>query len=157
MVGFTSASFPAAVSSNGFTLIEVLVALSLLAAGVLSLSALQQQVLTRNFAALSESRAWFLLQDLAERMRASGGGGAYLLAYEAAAPVATVDCTQQHCDANAMARWDLAEWRSRVADAAYLPAGEGQVSGDAASGLYSVSIRYGAARHELTLRVGLPP
>jgi type IV pilus assembly protein PilV len=136
----------------GFTLIEVLAALSLLAVGVLGLSALQQQVLANNFAALSESRAQFLLQDLAEHIRASGDGSAYLLAYDAAPPAILRDCVQQVCDSDTLARWKLAQWRARVADTAYLPLGAGQVSG-AANGSYTVAIRYGAAQRELTLHV----
>jgi type IV pilus assembly protein PilV len=153
MTGCVSASFPAPARRNGFTLIEVLAALSLLAVGVLGVSALRQQVLSGNFAALAELRARYLLQDLAERLRVSGDGSAYLLAYEAATPSATIDCLHQACDGNALARWDLARWRQRVEDVAYLPKGEGQVSIDVASGLYTVAIRYGAARRELRLSV----
>ncbi|MDR2212294.1 MAG: type IV pilus modification protein PilV [Pseudomonadales bacterium] len=134
--------------AKGFTLIEVLAAVALLALGVLSLGVLQQQVLQRNFAALHESQAWFLLQDIAERMRASGGGSAYLLAYAAPAPTPTQNCLSQICNAESLARWDLAAWRAQVEE---LPEAQGQVS-SAGAGFYTVAIRYGAAQRELSLR-----
>lgn len=146
--GFWRDTMPISTQNNGFTLIEVLAALGLLAAGVLGMSALQQQVLTRNLTALSDSRARFLLQDIAERLRAGGSGDAYLLAYEAAAPSVTQNCGTQVCDSAALARWDLAQWRTQVEA---LPKGEGQVSNEA-SGTYVAAIRYGATQRELTLR-----
>jgi type IV pilus assembly protein PilV len=56
---------------TGFTLIEVLIAMLLLAVGLLGLAALQTSTLRSNLAAYNHGQATQLLYDMADRMRAN--------------------------------------------------------------------------------------
>jgi type IV pilus assembly protein PilV len=55
--------------SDGFTLVEVMVALVILTVGLLGLAALQTQGLSGNTDALMRSQATLYVHDMAERMR----------------------------------------------------------------------------------------
>jgi type IV pilus assembly protein PilV len=139
----------------GFTIVEVLVALGILALGVMGTTTLQQQAMQQSLAALSDMRARFLLQDIVERMRANHGGALYTITFDAPSPSPTTDCQRQVCDSADLARWDLAEWRRMIEDVAYLPRGEGQIVVGAATGLCTVTIRFGMPARELSLEVAL--
>jgi prepilin-type N-terminal cleavage/methylation domain len=137
---------------NGFSLLEVLVASSLLAAGVLGLGRVQQGALEHSLDALNATRAQFLLQDMAERIRA-GAGAHYSLAFEEAVSP-TRDCRQQGCSTAEMVQWQLAEWRTLSEDSSYLPAGSAAVHFDVATETHEVVVRFGVPRQESKLRVG---
>ena len=126
----------------GFSLVEVLVALFILAVGLLGMTGLQNEALKYNHAAFLESQAQFLLADMVERIRANPAGGAYAIAFTEAAPTPPVNCTANTCASAQMALWDIQEWRAMVEDSAYLPGGESEISHDPFNRLYTVSIRF---------------
>lgn len=124
----------------GFTLIEVLVSLFILALGLLGMTALQTESLKYNYAAFTDSQAQFLLSDMAERIRANSGNNTYLMTYtEVIAPV-TVDCALTTCNGNQMALWDMTQWRNTVA--LTLPQGETQILFNTLNRIYVISVRY---------------
>ncbi len=57
----------------GFTLLEVMICLVILAGGMLGMTAMQIEGLKYNKAAFTESQAQFLLNDMVERIRANLG------------------------------------------------------------------------------------
>ena len=138
---------------RGFSLIEVLVSLVILACGLLGMTALQNESLRYSHAAFTESQALFLITDILERMRANT-----LADNDAGLPegkvieryvidfkdnVATVkDCGSVVCSAGDMADWDLMQWRKGVESTDYLPNGESAIAIDALSNEVTVSIRY---------------
>lgn len=133
-------------AGDGFSLLEVLVAMSILALGLLGMVALQSEALKYAHAAFLETQAAFLLDDIAERIRIAGNKTAYQLAFDASIAVPTIDCTAHVCNLEQMAVWNLYQWRERVESAEYLPQGEGQVQcGDVGSGC-TISIRYAQPR-----------
>lgn len=130
----------AADPQSGFTLIEVLVSLTILAVGMLGMSALQNESLKFNNAALTDSQAQFLLSDMAERIRANRGNNNYVMSYTDELEAVAVDCGATICSANAMALWDMTQWRSIVA--ATLPQGESQILFNTLNRNYVISVRY---------------
>ena len=60
-------------SSRGFTMIEVLIAMVILAIGLLGLAALQAVGMRNNHSALSRFQATLSAYDMADRMRSNSG------------------------------------------------------------------------------------
>lgn len=110
----------------GFTLLEVLIAVTVLALGVLGLAAMQVRGLQGNHSAEQRFMATVLAQDLTERMRANAPG-VREGRYDGGAPGA-VDCVVTSCTPAEMAGFDLARWSADLA--AQLPAGAGWVCRD---------------------------
>ena len=114
---------PPRVRGGGFSLVEVLVAMFVVAMGILALAALLQA--SSRYAKMSELRssATLLANDIADRMRANSVGAQLgVLGYDSvekafpttvAAPHAacTVDAP---CGPTDLARADLADWTARV-------------------------------------------
>jgi type IV pilus assembly protein PilV len=128
---------------NGFTLIEVLVALLILAIGLLGVAALQFRGLQYNHDAYMRSQANVLAYDIADRMRLNAANAAaYIMTYAVALP-----STAGVCDETlATAANDLDCWR-RAIDRAFPPAPPGGNSAEiaAAPGLvdtYTVTLRW---------------
>lgn len=113
----------------GFTMLEVLISMVIIAFGLLGVAGLQAFALKNNQSASFRSTAILLTADISDRMRANyiaAAEGSYnqpsTSAYTTAvgACVSTAGCTPQQLAAN-----DLFEWQARVA--ATLPAGVGIV------------------------------
>lgn len=128
--------------SRGFSLIEVLISLVILAGGLLGMTALQHEALKYNHAAFTESQAMFLIGDIVERIRANRTAANYAVGFNEDPPTATTNCSTGTCNASEMARWDLNQWRNRIENAAYLPNGESAITFNPLSNEYTVSIRY---------------
>ena len=111
--------------SRGFTLIEVLVAMVVLAVGLLGVSGLQVTGLRSNHSALMRSQATLFASDMADRIRANNVGftaGDYNLPTAAA----TAECgTTTGCTPNEMADNDMSLWSADIGIT--LPSGEGIV------------------------------
>lgn len=129
-------------TQQGFTLIEVMVSLLILAMGLLGMTALQNEALRFNFAAFTDSQAQFLINDMIERIRANPGSNLYGITFIEPAPVPAVDCGANTCTPNQMAAWDLAQWRASVGDSSLLPDGESEILFDSATRNFTVSISY---------------
>ena len=112
---------------GGFTLVEVLVALVILAVGMLGMAMLLHAGLQSSRIALEHAQAVNLAADMAERMRANRSAG---LAYDTAdGPEPRLDAACEDaagpCAPDAMAGNDLRRWLDAVAAA--LPDGRGEV------------------------------
>lgn len=129
-----------AAGQRGFTLIEVLISLVILAVGLLGMAALQTESLKFNNAALTDSQAQFLLNDMVERIRANSGNNTYVMTYTDNLDTVTVDCSAANCGSNEMALWDMTQWRDNVA--ATLPQGETQILFNTLGRVYVLSVRY---------------
>lgn len=115
---------------HGFSLIEVLIALVVLAIGLLGLATLQMTSLQFNSDAYLRSQATVLAYDIADRMRSNMTGvvaGNYTVANETGANAAvstyatcgasggTCDCTgTASCSVANMAQYDLGTWYDRL-------------------------------------------
>ena len=116
---------------NGFTLIEVLIAMLVLGVGLLGLAGLQANSLRNAQSAYNRSLATELAYDLADRMRANNDlNGLGLPIYTSTLPstsAAQANCitVSTLCPPDFMAQNDLYEWN--LALVTTLPSGQGIV------------------------------
>jgi type IV pilus assembly protein PilV len=132
----------------GFTLIEVLIAMVVLAIGLLGLAGLQVTSLRNNLSAYNRSQATQLSYDLADRMRANSSvGGRYLTTFMAptAATCTTNDSpckacasVENPCTREQLAVKDLFEWNSALTST--LPSGTGTVTITGA--VYTIAVKW---------------
>lgn len=127
---------------RGFTLIEVMISLLIMAVGLLGMTALQNKALQFNHAASIDSQVQYLMTDIAERIRANKGNGLYVIGFAEPTPVPTKDCATAACTSDEMAKWDLKQWRTKVESEAYMPAGESDIQYDSLDKIFIISIRY---------------
>ncbi len=117
-------------SSIGFSLVEVLVAILVLAIGLVGLATLQMAGLRSNQTAYYRSVATELAYDMIDRMRANAVGvtAGY---YKQTAVGSSGDASKcendpsKSCSASELAGYDLARWNNALA--AGLPSGQGIV------------------------------
>lgn len=116
---------------QGVSLIEVLVAILVIALGILTMLAMQ--INSTKLTKTSEMRAMgaLLVGDLADRMRANRAGFAdnkYAFTESANEPKALTSCTGKaaNCTPEQMAQQDLAEWLTNIRF--NLPSGTARVS-----------------------------
>jgi type IV pilus assembly protein PilV len=110
-------SNPATFLQSGFSLMEVLVAVFVLAVGITGIAGLQFTAKRSNFEAIQRATAVMLATDLVERMRANSG---QLLSYNASGngttlsgvPAATItpNCSTAVCTPAQLAAYDLWEF-----------------------------------------------
>ena len=98
---------------TGFTLIEVLVAVSVMSIGLLGLAGLQLTALKNSNSAHHRTIATMLANDIADRARANNVGNYTYLG--GAAPGLNGNCeTVSGCSANQMASNDITRWLRNV-------------------------------------------
>lgn len=123
----------------GFTLIEVLIAMLVLAVGLLGLAGLQATGLKNNQSAYNRSQATQLAYDLADRMRANVAGKASYTAILPSSATAKTNClTTTGCTPADLAQNDLFEWNSAVSN--NLPSGIGTIA--VAANIFTISITW---------------
>ncbi|MEI6267316.1 MAG: type IV pilus modification protein PilV [Methylococcaceae bacterium] len=124
----------------GFTLIEVLIAMVVLAVGLLGLAGLQVTSLRNNQSAYNRSQATQLAYELADRMRANAAGQATYTAILPSSATAKATClTTSGCSPAEMAENDLFEWNRAVKN--NLPSGIGTLPPPSAK-VYTISITW---------------
>lgn len=109
---------------SGFTLLEVLVAVLVLAIGLLGLAGLMTASVRNNQSAYQRTQATWLAYDIIDRMRVNRAvalANGYNTAFGTPAT-----CTASPALAGAMEAQDLADWKNQIACA--LPAGDGSVA-----------------------------
>jgi len=110
---------------SGVTLIEVMVALLVLAIGLLGFAGMQTKGIVTGRQAYLHSTAAFLAEDMAERIRANVKQAAsYSMAFGDAGQNNHCDTTS--CTDAQMIAWDQFKWQSQIARV--LPNGFGQIS-----------------------------
>jgi len=117
-----SLGFPAS-REAGFGLIEILVALLILAIGLLGMASLQTTSLQQTTGSQARTQAIFLAEDLVERIRANRPNRSD---YVLTAPNAVACNTDFAIDNTGVAANDLSEWRNSLA--CLLPGGNGEVA-----------------------------
>jgi len=98
---------------RGFSLIEVLVAVLIVAVGILGVAGLQVVSLQQNRSALIRAEALQLGNDILDRMRANP-----LTSYAPVgvddAPPSAKNCVTSSCNRDEMAEYDIAQWKCSI-------------------------------------------
>ena len=132
-----------AFTQKGFTLLEVLISLVILAVGLLGLAGLQSVSVINNHGALLRSEASLLSYDILDRMRANREQAVttsrYVSGFDDAAS-GYANCTA--CAPAALVDHDLNQWKTDVGN--QLPGGEAEIAREALpSGvIYVVTLRW---------------
>lgn len=127
--------------ADGFTLIEVLVAVLVLSIGLLGLASLQATSLRYNNDSSVQTQATFLASDMADRMRANVSKAAD---YPAKSAAANANCYNAGgCTPDEMAANDVYEWNQALAT---LPAGQGTIT-SIGGGLYRITVMWDELRN----------
>ena len=133
-------------SNAGFTLLEVLIALCVLATGMLGIGVMLLESVRASRSALHRTAAVILAADLGERIRANRvAGDAYALGAGTVAGAPASECTvSDACDPFEVAAFDLYLWQRTVLEA--LPAAVASVQVAPVGGLpantYAITIRW---------------
>ena len=140
-------------NSQGFTLLEVMIALVIFSFGLLALAALMAKGLQYNTSALHRSYASSQAYDMADRMRANQLALEHPFYYKdinppAGDPPSCLCDDECPCDREAMATFDAWQWNSM--NAAVLPSGSGTVKKKNGTSYYTISISWNENRFEST-------
>ena len=115
---------------QGFTLLEVLIALLVLAIGLLGLAALQTTGLRSNTMATTRTHATQLAYDIADRMRANVAGsyatGTNNFVIDTPNGYGLANCSSAPTDSTIQANDDLITWCSAVTN--MLPGGDAKIT-----------------------------
>ncbi len=114
---------------QGFTLIEILVTVVVLAIGLLGLAGLQLTGLKYNHSAYQRSQATIISDDISDRMRANRSvalTGAYDIALGTTPPGSSCEGVGANCSAAAIAAADLSAWKQALSNT--LPSGDGAIT-----------------------------
>lgn len=130
------------VTSKGASLVEVMVALFILAVGMLGVLAMQASAIRLNNNAYLYSQANILAMEMVEAIRSTPGQASNYAQSWGPAPGSTPaipDCSSS-CDAATIAAWNIAQWQTTVA--AVLPGGQGQILQDSGNSTFTVSVTF---------------
>jgi type IV pilus assembly protein PilV len=144
-------------TQSGFTLIEVLVAVVLLAGGLLGMAELQAMTIKYNLSAYNRSMATQLAYDMADRIRANKVDSSNLststystitLAGAKLQPSCepTTSPSTTACTPAKLAQHDVAEWYATVTT--LLPGSSGSTNG-----VKNISIQGNSASHVFTITI----
>jgi type IV pilus assembly protein PilV len=125
----------------GFTLVEVLIAMLVLAIGLLGLAALQINSLRNNQSAYNRTQATLLAYEMADRMRTNKfAKNAYV---STSSPVIQYACNSRSnsCTAHLMAKYDLVLWYAHIISALGALA-TGSVGFDPATEIFTITINW---------------
>ena len=126
--------------SKGVSLIEVLVAVIILAFGLLGLAGLQSVSLRNNNSAMMRTQATYLAQDIVDRMRINKTAAIDDMSYEqplaSAKPAAAAGSPQNLVDRNA--------WLTSIENT--LPDGDGEIDCNNATNVCVVTVQWNDTR-----------
>lgn len=131
--------------SNGFSLLEVMIALVIFSIGLLGLAGLMSQSLSYNNSSQYRTQATFLAYDMLDRMRSNRTQASDpTLGYNIDWGVnpGAASCYNTNCTASALANSDKTQWKDALGN--LLPDGDGRVT-DAVVGtspIFLIEIRW---------------
>lgn len=134
---------------SGFTMLEVLVAIVVLAFGLLGLAGLQADGLRNNTSAYMRSQATLMAYDMLDRMRANmqaveSGDYDNLMGTTPTDP----GCVTSGCSVAQMAQHDAYEWSQNLSE--ILPSGQGRVIGNGSGSIFSITVMWDDQRSGAT-------
>ena len=111
-------SFSSNATQRGFSMLEILITLVIVAIALLGTAGLQVYAMRVNKGGQFRTQAIFLASGIAERMEANKAGavaGNYVATSTAPATMGT-DCETAACDSTNLASYDLKKWEDSIVD-----------------------------------------
>lgn len=126
---------------HGFTLVEILVAIIVLAFGLLGLAGLQLNSLKNNNSAYLRTQATLLAYDMLDRMRANQPGVANG-DYDQLLETVPTDpgCIETGCSVSDIAETDAWEWTQIIGEV--MPSGKGRVVGNGEGSIFTITVMW---------------
>ncbi len=129
--------------TDGFTLVEVMIAMFILGVGLLGSAMVQINNTRQVHNSLMRSQSSLLVVEIVERMNINydeAVGGSYDIAIDDAIPTVSEDCglTTSVCSSSDLATYDLNQWLNRVASV--LPEGKASLLADSSKSPPEMSI-----------------
>lgn len=147
--------------ASGFSLLEVLISLVIVAVGLLGVAGLMSNTLKSNDSAAMRTQATAQAYNIIDRMRANMigvNGGSYVVGMPPSAATGALPstCTGTACGPVALATYDIGQWEYELAK--LLPQGRGSISITPVptGATYTVTVRWNDTRAEQALS-GAPP
>lgn len=133
-------------SQRGFSMLEILITLVIIATALLGTAGLQMYAMRMGKSGEFRTQAVFLASDIAERMeanKAAAVAGNYAVAAASTPSAAGTDCSAGPCDTSALANWDISEWENAII-AVGLPQASWQITQTTAGNpsTYSIAINW---------------
>jgi len=128
-------------TQQGFTLLEVLIAMVVLSIGLLGLAGLQANGLKSNNSSYQRSQANLLANELLDRVRANRAGmklGYYDDLF--AGVVSDPGCISSGCSVQQLSQYDAFLWQNAVAS--NLPSGQGTITGNGANSVFTITVMW---------------
>ena len=120
--------------NNGFTLLEVMIAMVIFAVGMLGLAGIQSVSLQNEHASYSRSQAILLAYEMADKIKANPGGSInYVVDTNTTAITGysgSTMCTANSCTITDIVKYDLGLWKAAVS--ALLPGGKASITNPSA-------------------------
>jgi type IV pilus assembly protein PilV len=134
------------VKQHGFSMLEVLITLVIVAIALLGTAGLQAYAMRMGKSGEFRTQAVFLASDIAERMEANktaAVAGNYAVAAASSPSAAATDCAAGACDTGTLASWDISEWENAII-AVGLPQANWQIAQTTAGNpsTYTILIRW---------------
>ena len=127
--------------NQGFTLLEVLIALLVLSIGLLGIAGMQAYGLQNNHQSYLRSQAMLIAYDMADRMRANPAGvSSYVMASNDTS--SDPGCITTGCTPAQLATYDKWDWKTNyVTNTKLLPVGSATVT-DNANSTYTIVVTW---------------
>lgn len=136
-------------SQRGFTLIEILVTVFILAIGLLGLAGLTLEGMRNNQGAYLRTQASILAYDMADRMRANKERASDYAGFSTdGATTKLPDCASDAtgCTPTDQAQVDMVEWTRQIqgvgSDTVLLPGGVGAIQFDAGTSRFTITVTW---------------
>ncbi len=135
------------IHAHGFALIEVLIAVFVLAIGILGAGAIQTIGLQANQGAYVRSQAMFLASDIVDRIRANRSALSTYAGVDTSTTTAptlpTCISSSSGCSAVDVATADISDWIAKIKSGIYLPGANGKVVSLGSGDNVQVTITWG--------------
>ena len=103
---------------HGFSMLEILITLVLIAVAMLGTAGLQLNAMRLNKGSQLRTQVIFLASDITERMEANKAqavAGTYAAPLTSVVSLAGTNCETAACDGTALAAWDINRWGQSIA------------------------------------------
>lgn len=136
-------------SVRGFGLIEILVAMLIVAIGLLGIAVLQAKGHKFAHGSYQRTLAVHKAHEMADRMRANRAGVAQGYYNDLQGlPATHIDCAEMVCLPEQLASFDHYEWNATIAE--ILPSGQGIVSGAGLNSVFTITVAWDELRNDAT-------